>query len=153
MKNFRPVTNLSTISKIVERLALARLKPHISSSPNYCSLQSAYRQRHSTETAICKIVDDVIRCIDDGSVVAMMSLDISVAFDSVTHDVLVQRLQEEFGMTDTCCQWICGYLTGRSFTVRVGESTSSPIRCQPVYCRGPSWARFCTPCTSHQSVV
>jgi len=67
LKNFRPVTNLSTISKILERLALARLKPHISSSPNYHSLQSAYRQRHSTETAICKIVDDVIRCVDDGN--------------------------------------------------------------------------------------
>jgi len=72
---------------------------------------------------------------------------LSAAFDSVTHDVLVQRLQEEFSVTDTCCQWIRGYLTGRSFTV------CHQYRCQPVYPRGLSWARFCTPCTSHQSVV
>jgi len=118
---------LSTISKILERLALARLKPYISSSPNYCSLQSAYRQERSTETAICKILDDIISSIHDGHVVAMISLDISAASGSITHDVLVQRLDEEFGVTSTCRQWIHGYLTGRSFTVRVGQSTSSPI--------------------------
>jgi len=121
LKNFCPVTNLSTISKILERLALARLKPHTISS------QSAYRQGRSTETAICKILDDVISSIDDGHVVAMMSLDISAAFDSVTYDVLLQLLDEEFGVTGTCRQWSHGYLTGRSFTVRVGQSTSSPI--------------------------
>ena len=72
-------------------------------------------------------MDDVISSVDDGHVVAMMSLDISAAFDSVIHDVLVQRLEEEFVVTGTCRQWIQGYLTGRSFTVRVGQSTSSPI--------------------------
>ena len=56
-------------------------------------------------------MDDVISSIDDGHVVAMMSLDISAAFDSVIHDVLVQRLEEEFGVTGTCRQWIQGYLT------------------------------------------
>ena len=102
LKKFRPVTNLSTISKVLERLALARLKPHIRASPNYYILQSAYRQGHSTETAISKIVDDIIGSINSGHVVALVSLDISAAFDSVTHDVLVQRLEDEFGVTGTC---------------------------------------------------
>jgi len=56
--------------------------------------------------------------------VALVSLDISAAFDSVTHDVLVQRLEDEFGVTGTCGRWISDYLTGRPFTVRVGQSTS-----------------------------
>ena len=64
LKNFHPVTNLSTISKVPEHLALARLKPHIRASPNYCILQSAYRQGHSTETAMSKILDDIIGSID-----------------------------------------------------------------------------------------
>jgi len=133
------VTNLSTISKVLERLALARLKPHIRASPNYCILQSAYRQGHSTETAISNIWDNIIGSIDSGHVVALVSLDISPAFDSVTHDVLVQRLEDEFGVTDTSGRWISDYLTGRSFTVRVGQSTS-PSR--PMTTAVPRSTRF-----------
>ena len=98
--------------------------PHIRASPNYCILQSAYQQGHSTEMAISKILDDIIGSIDSGHVVALVSLDISAAFNSVTHNVLVQRLEDEFGVTGTCGWWISDYLTGRSFTVRVGQSTS-----------------------------
>ena len=55
---------------------------------------------------------------------ALVSLDISAAFDSVTHDVLVQQLEDEFGVTGTCGWWISDYITERSFTVWVGQSTS-----------------------------
>ena len=70
--------------------------PHIRASPNYCILQSAYQQGHSTEMAISKILDDIIGSIDSGHVVALVSLDICAAFDSVTHDVLVQRLEDDW---------------------------------------------------------
>jgi len=56
-KNFCPVSNLSTVSKLLERLAVVRLKQHICSSSNLNNLQSAYNQGHSTETALCKILD------------------------------------------------------------------------------------------------
>jgi len=65
-KNYRPITNLCTFSKILERLALARLKPHITSSPNFCPLLSAHRQLHSTETAVVNIVDDALAAMDRG---------------------------------------------------------------------------------------
>ena len=127
MKNFRPVTHLSTISKILERLVSARLKSHITASQNFCGLQSAYRKRHSTETALCFILDDIVSSIDDGHHVALMSLDISAAFDAVPHDALVHRLDEEFGISATCSQWIASYLADRSYSVRVGTSTSSQL--------------------------
>ena len=83
--------NLSTISKLLERLAHNRLKQCITASPNFSRLQSAYRQGHSTEAALTNIIDDIFGAIDDGSVVvALMSLDISAAFDAVNHDVLIQ---------------------------------------------------------------
>ena len=97
-KNFRPITNLSTFSKILERLAQNRLKHHITQSPNFGQFQSAYRQGHSTETALTKMMDDILTAVDNGSVVALMSLDISAAFDAVNHDILVQRLSDEFGI-------------------------------------------------------
>jgi len=64
VKNFRPVSNLFTLSKLLERLAVIRLKPHICSSSNWKTLQSAYSQGHSTETALCKILDDIIGTVD-----------------------------------------------------------------------------------------
>ena len=55
--NFRPISNLNTIGKILERLALARLLPHLSISPSFSPLQSAYRKFHSTETALLKLTN------------------------------------------------------------------------------------------------
>ena len=127
MKNFRPVSNLSTVSKLLERLAVVRLKPHICSSSNWNNLQSAYSQGHSTETALCKILDDIIEAADGGHITALFSLDISGAFDAVDHQILIQRLEEEFGITDTCRNWIKSYLTGRSATVRIGTATSPTV--------------------------
>ena len=62
--NFRPISNLPTMSKLLERLALSRLQPHLLSSPNYSTLQSAYRSLHSTETALLKVTDEWYLQID-----------------------------------------------------------------------------------------
>jgi len=67
------------MSKLLERLALARLQPHLLRSPNYCTLQSAYRPLHSTETALLKVIDDIYRSMDNGSSTALVSLDVSAA--------------------------------------------------------------------------
>ena len=128
LKNFRPITNLSTVSKLLERLALARLKPHLSASPNFCALQSAYRSAHSTETALVKVIDDMLTAIDSGSIVALVGLDISAAFDTVCHRVLLDRLEREFGIVDQPLRWLSSYLSGRSVCVRIGKSTSTSVR-------------------------
>ena len=152
LKNFCPVTKLSTISKIIERLASTRLKQIITLSPNFCQSQSAYRQGHSTESALNKILDDLLCDIDEGSIVTVMSLDISAAFDAVDHTVLIRRLEAEFGIFGLCRQWISSYLTGRSYSVHVGSSTSSVTMatCGVPHCSvlGP----FCTLRTSRLSV-
>jgi len=124
-KNYRPVANLSTFSKILERLALARLKSHITSSPNFCPLQSAYRQLHSTETALVKIVDDMLAAMDRGHAVTVIGLDMSAAFEAVCRHTLIDRLLSDFGVSGTCLRWIASYLSDRSSSVRV-NSTSSP---------------------------
>jgi len=68
-----------------------------------------------------KILDDIIEAADVSHITALVSLDISAAFDVVDHVILIQRLEEEFGITDTCRNWIMSYLTERSATVRVGS--------------------------------
>ena len=76
-KNLRSIINLSTVSKLLERLVVQRLRPQLKSSLNYCVLQSAYRSDRSTVTAIIKVVDDILGHVDTGSMFALISLDIS----------------------------------------------------------------------------
>ena len=64
--NYRPISNLNTVSKIVVRLFLTRLTPHVVSSPSYNPLQSAYRRLYSTETALLKMTNDIYEAMDDG---------------------------------------------------------------------------------------
>ena len=115
-KHFQPITNLTIISKIIERLDLHRLRPHMVSSPNYCELQSAYCTGLSTDTALVNITDDVLNHVDDGSVFELVSLDISAAFDILNHDQSPNRLHEEFSITGASKDWIVFYHSARSFS-------------------------------------
>ena len=70
---------------MLERLPLARLFPHISISPSFCPLQSAYRKFHSTETALLKLTNDIMETIDSGKITILTALDMSAAFDTLDH--------------------------------------------------------------------
>jgi len=128
--SYRPISNLSTISKILERLALACLRPHLLNSKNFCPLQSAYRAGHSTETAFAKILDDIYSGIDQHNVKALVSLDISAAFDMVNHRILLKRLTNDFGISKLALSWQ-SYLDNRSQFVKLGTCSSPLTTC---YC-------------------
>jgi len=74
-----------------------------------------------TETALLEILDGVYTAADDKQVTVLISLDLSAAFDTVDHDVLLQRLQSEFGMTDTPPSWLRSYLESRTQFVKLGQ--------------------------------
>ena len=80
--NYRPISNLSTISKIIERLVLSRITSHVSSSPNFNPFQSAYRKHHSTETTLLRITDSLRNLCATGHAAVLVSLDLSAAFDT-----------------------------------------------------------------------
>ena len=82
MKNYQPVSNLSFLSNILEKLVTSRLNSHINSSHTSNDYQSAYRKFHSTETALLKIHNDILSSMDDGRVTALTLLDLSAAFDT-----------------------------------------------------------------------
>ena len=81
--NYRPISNLPTVSKVLERLVLARLRPHLLSSANFSQFQSAYSKGHSTETALLEVLDGVFTAADDKQVTVLIGLDLSAAFDTV----------------------------------------------------------------------
>ena len=71
--NYRPISNLSTVSKVLERLVLARLRPHLTNSKNFSKRQSAYRQGHSTETALLDVLDSVHTAADSKEVTLLLA--------------------------------------------------------------------------------
>ena len=81
--NYRPLSNLNTVSKILERLFLARILPHVSRSPGFSRVQSAYRRSYSTETALIRLLNDVFLAAGAGKATVLASLDISAAFDTI----------------------------------------------------------------------
>ena len=103
MSNFRLVTNLSTLSKLMERLPLRRLRPHIMSTGNFSDFQSAYRPGHSTETAMVKVIN--IAACEQG-VILLLSLDILAAFDTTDLSILLGRLMSDFGITGHALNWL-----------------------------------------------
>ena len=125
--NYRPISNLNTMSKIVERLFMSRLVDHVKQSPNYNRLQSAYRRGHSTETALLKLLNDVYSAADNGFRTALIQLDLSAAFDTIDINTMLRRLRYAFGISGPALNWIASYTNGRTQSVYVGQQRSSPV--------------------------
>ena len=125
LSNFRPISNLNTIGKMLEHLALAHLFPHISISPSFCPLQSAYCKFHSTETALLILTNDIMETIDSGKITILTALDMSAAFNTLDHTTLLHRLQHTFGLSGYVISWVRSYLTNRTSFVKF-HSSSSP---------------------------
>ena len=102
LTNCKPVSNLSFISKILEKIVANRLQTHIQNNHLSNPLQSAYRKHHFTESALLKVLNDIIMSIDKGEVTALILLDLSAAFDSIE---LPLYLIQPYG-TPCLCQYV-----------------------------------------------
>ena len=87
--------------------------------------QSAYTANHSTETALLKVKNDICKFVDGQGAAALGLLDLSAAFDTIDHGILLRRLKARFGITDSALAWISSYLTDRKEVVLIGESKSN----------------------------
>ena len=119
LKNYRPVSNLPFLSKILEKLVAKRLETHLSSHRLHDNLQSAYRTGHSTETALLKVHHDIAEALDRKCMAALVLLDLSAAFDVIDHKILQTRLEHSFGVTGSALSWIKSYLSDRSQCVAI----------------------------------
>ena len=90
----------------------------------YDPFQSAYRQQHSTETAILKVQNDVIAGLIAGKCTVLESLDLSAAFDTVDHQILLERMLHIYGIDDTAWCWFESYLDNRNTKVQINEALS-----------------------------
>ncbi len=98
LKNFRPIPNLAFISKIVEKVVDSQLESYITYNNMYGPLQSAYKEFHSTETALVKVTNDILCAIDNKKPVILVLLDLSAAFDTVNHKIRLHIHEHVFGI-------------------------------------------------------
>ena len=109
LSNYRPVSNLKFIGKTIERIVASRLNTVISDSGLADKFQSAYRCKHSTESALLRMQNGILCAMDNGHETALILLDFSAAFDTVDHTVLLKRLRYIIGLQGYALKWCQSY--------------------------------------------
>ena len=125
LKNYRPVSTLPTLEKLLEQVVAARLEEHLEAGNLHDSFQSAYRKNHSTETTLLKLHADITQALDEGVQVVLITLDLSAAFDTVDHQIMLDRLANLFGISGSAHQWMQSYFSDRAQAVAIDGATSN----------------------------
>ena len=97
-KNFHPISNLTFVSKLIEKAVALQLNDHILRHHLEKTSQSVYKAFHSIETALVRVHNDILTAIDNNNTVILLLLDLSAAFDTVDHSILLSRLSSRFGI-------------------------------------------------------
>ena len=124
LNNYRPVSNLSFISKLLEKVVADRLRSHMDANGLNEIFQSAYKKKHSTETALIRVQNDILCALDSQNAVALILLDLSAAFDTIDHALLLHTLSSNIGVKGSALDWIKSYLTDRSQCVYISDRRS-----------------------------
>ena len=126
LANHRPITNIPFLSKILEKAASIQVHNDLNANNLFPALQSAYSKHFSTETALLRATDDILRTLAPNSEVVLVLLDLSAAFDTLDHQILLKRLRKYFNFTETALKWFSSYVLGRSQRVSLADATSTP---------------------------
>ena len=127
LKHYRPVSNLPVIAKVLEKVVDTRIERHLVSNGLHEELQSAYRRSHSTETALLKVQSDILESLDNGRVTVLVMLDLSTAFDTLDHGIMLHHFASLFGISGAALGWIASYLHDRYQVVVIDDEHSDPV--------------------------
>ena len=128
-ENFRPISILPTFSKILEKAVRSQLSDFLENNNLLTDRQFGYRKNRSTKIASALLFDDIRSSIDKGELVGAIYIDLTKAFDTVGHAILLQKLRE-YGVSDTELKWFKSYLFNRNQQVRISNSLSNK---QPLF--------------------
>ena len=125
LKNYRPISNLKFLSKLLERSAASQIQSHFVDNNLYAKAQSAYRSGYSVETALLRVTNDILSAIDKHQEAVLVLLDLSAAFDTIDHDILLTRLEQRYGISGSAQCWFASYLRDRQQKIVIGNATST----------------------------
>uniref|UniRef100_A0A3P9MDY7 Reverse transcriptase domain-containing protein n=1 Tax=Oryzias latipes TaxID=8090 RepID=A0A3P9MDY7_ORYLA len=123
--NLRPISNLPFISKILEKIVASQLSHHLTQNDLFEPFQSGFRPLHSTETALLKITNDLLLAADSGLITILILLDLSAAFDTISHSILLHRLSA-LGIESTPLRWFHSYFSSRTQFIQLNSFKSQP---------------------------
>ncbi|KAK7898230.1 hypothetical protein WMY93_019083 [Mugilogobius chulae] len=125
LSSYRPISNLPFLSKIIEKAVAAQILEHIQSHNLFDKFQSGFRPAHSTETALVRVTNDLLMAAEQGFPSLLILLDLTAAFDTIDHHILLHRLQHQIGLTGLALKWFQSYLTDRTEHVALGNARSN----------------------------
>ena len=126
LKNYRPVANLSFISKIIEKAIVTQIHSHLINNDNDIvdNFQSAYKTGHSCETALLRVYDDIVTTIGRGNGAMLVFLDLSAAVDTIDHDNLFCKLEKYVRISGNTLKLIKSYFSNRTQRVQIDNVLS-----------------------------
>ena len=124
--NYRPISLLLTLSKLLEKIMYKRTYRFLETSNQIYKSQYGFRTAHSCENAICKLVSEIIKGKQDGMYTLAVFLDLSKAFDSLEHDVLLKKLYK-YGIRGVAYNWFESYLNNRQMRVKCNVASSGKL--------------------------
>ena len=124
LSNYRPISNLSFISKTIERIIAKQLRTYINNNNILHKLQSAYTTDKSTETSLLHTLNNIL-LFPKNTPTILILLDLSSAFDTLDHNILIRRL-ENIGIKDSVLSWFTSYLINRSFSICIDNAITEP---------------------------
>ena len=138
------MSNLPYLSKIIERVVAARLSAHMSEHNLSEPYQSAYKPNHSVETALLCVQNDILKAVDNKKITILVLLDLSAAFDTVDHKVLLRRLSQDVGVAHHALKWFTSYMSDRTQSVHdmMNHRLSVPFHMVSPKARCPAPAVF-----------
>ena len=122
--NYRPISNLSFISRLVEKAAINQLVQHADHHDLTPHHQAAYKKNHSCETSLLRLTNDALWAMEQQQATILVVTDLSAAFDTVNHDILLSVLEKRFGIQGNILHWVETYLRPRNFKVCIGDCKS-----------------------------
>ena len=142
IKNYRPISNLSFVSRLLERHVAIDLRRYIDENKLLDPFQSAYHPHHSTETALVRIHNDIIQALDHRKGVVLDLLVLTAAFDTMDHAMLLQQMHL-IGIRGPALAWLTSYLSNRTMVIKIGDVPCLVNDSYVVVCRRD---RFLGPC-------
>ena len=121
LKNYRPLSNLQFLSKLIERIVSLRLNKHMTDNNLHCNNQYGYKKEHSTECILLKIINDMLIACDEQKPTILLLLDLSAAFDTVDQKKLLTILHNEIGIVGTALKWFESFIKDKTQKVKIGN--------------------------------
>src|SRR6218665_2259865 len=133
-----------SLSKIVEKYVSMQLIMYLEENSLLPAQQSGFRKYHSTESLLTRILADMFLVVDKGHVTLLALFDVTAAFDTVDHGILLERLETSFSVVGRPLLWLRAFLTGCSVSVVMGSPGRIGLGLPLVCLRGQYWVRYFT---------